>query len=68
MGLRKLLRARHRALASKREQPLHLQVLFPRTVTLTADALARMLRELHPSLAQVRVELRTGTIEARAQG
>jgi hypothetical protein len=60
MGLRKLLRARHRAIASKREPPLHLQVLFPHLVTLSTDALARTLRGLHPSLAQVSVEMRTG--------
>ncbi|HYH97320.1 hypothetical protein [Hyalangium sp.] len=64
MGLRKLLRARLRAAAPKQEQapPVGLQVLFPNPVALTATPLVRLLQEHHPSLAQVRVEVRTGNL------
>ncbi len=59
MRLREIFSARHRAPAPKRE-PLHLQVLFPQPVFLSADALMSRLRESHPSLAQARAELMTG--------
>ncbi|MBN1206944.1 MAG: hypothetical protein JXB05_18820 [Myxococcaceae bacterium] len=41
---------------------MSLQVVFSREVMLTADVLAHMLRECHPSLAQARVEIRTGML------
>jgi hypothetical protein len=41
----------------RRESPLSLQLLFPSKLRLNANALTAALRELHPSLSQVRFEL-----------
>jgi hypothetical protein len=46
-----------------RELPLSLQLLFPGPVGLSARELGRMLGELHPSLAQARVEIRTSATD-----
>jgi hypothetical protein len=62
MGLRKLLRAKLRAQAPQPQLPLSLQLLFPSPIGLGANDLVRRLQQLHPSLAQVRVEVRTGDI------
>jgi hypothetical protein len=64
MGLRKLFRARLRAAAPKQAQPspIGLQVLFPTQMGLGAGPLIHLLQEQHPSLAQVRVEIRTGDL------
>ena len=51
-------RARPGAEAPQRELPLHLQVLLPSPVWLSAADFARTLGEVHPSLAQMRVEMR----------
>jgi len=61
MKLQELFRARRKASAPKPE-PLHLQVLFPEPLWLTADELTGRLRESHPSLALARAELMTGAI------
>lgn len=61
MRLRELFSAGRKAPAPKQE-PLHLQVLFPEPVWLGADALMIRLRESHPSLAQARAEVMTGAI------
>jgi len=42
---------------------LNLQVLFPLPLWVAARELAGVLRELHPSLARVEVEIRTGDLE-----
>jgi hypothetical protein len=65
MGLRKLLRAKLRAAAPQKKaqaSPVGLQVLFPTPLGLEATPLVRLLRKQHPSLAQVRVEVRTGNL------
>lgn len=64
MGLRKLFRARQRAAVdpAKQERPLNLCLLFPHPRWIMAAELIHVLRELHPSLAQVEVECRTGDL------
>lgn len=64
MGLRKLFRARQRTAAApaKQELPLNLCLLFSHERWLLAAELIHALRELHPSLAQVEVEVRTGDL------
>lgn len=64
MGLRKLFRARQRAAAApaKQELPLNLCLLFSQERWILAAELIHVLRELHPSLAQVEVECRTGDL------
>lgn len=59
MRLRGLFSATRKAPAP-RQDPLHLQVLFPQPVWLTAGELTSRLRELHPSLAQAHAEMMTG--------
>ncbi|HVG58587.1 MAG TPA: hypothetical protein VNA24_08540 [Hyalangium sp.] len=61
MRLREIFTSRRKAPAPKQE-PLHLQVLFPQPVWLSADALMGRLREFHPSLAQARAEIMTGAL------
>jgi hypothetical protein len=61
MKLRGLFSAIRKTPAPQQD-PLHLQVLFPQPVWLTADALTSRLRELHPSLAQAHVEIMTGAL------
>jgi hypothetical protein len=61
MRLRELFTAGRKAPARKQE-PLHLQVLFPEPVWLSADALMLRLRESHPTLEQARAEIMTGAL------
>ena len=61
MRLREIFSTRRKAQAP-RQAPLHLQVLFPRPVWLSADELMSRLWQLHPSLAQARAELMTGAL------
>jgi hypothetical protein len=61
MRLREIFGSKRKAPAPKHE-PLHLQVLFPQPVWLSADALMGRLREFHPSLAQARAEIMTGAL------
>jgi hypothetical protein len=61
MRLREIFSARRKAPAP-RQEPLHLQVLFPQPIWLGADELMGRLRESHPSLAEARAEIMTGAL------
>lgn len=64
MRLRELFSARRKAPVPRppEQEPLHLQVLFPEPVWLSADALMEKLRQLHPSLAEARAAIMTGAL------
>jgi hypothetical protein len=64
MRLREMFSARRKAPAPRHspQEPLHLQVLFPQPVWLSADELMSRLWGLHPSRAQARAEIMTGAL------
>ncbi|WP_224360354.1 hypothetical protein [Hyalangium versicolor] len=62
MGIRKLLMIRPKEAPPKQESPLSLQLLLPKQIGISADRLVEPLHKLHPSLAQVRAEVRSGAI------